>query len=117
MKKLRPFILFSALFLSLGSSTPYQKQGFMGGYSDQQIGRNTHLISVEVNGYTSQSTAMRHAYRRAAELCPGGFTPIDGQGDANVVGYQTKCSNGFGGPQCNTTAISKPTYDLVVECH
>lgn len=53
-------------------ATPYQTKGFRGGYSEVRAG-DRWIVSVEVNSFTSRSTAIVYAYRRAAELCPAGF--------------------------------------------
>src|SRR5512140_1474259 len=61
-------------------ATPYQAKGFAGGYSDYPVGNNSYAISVDVNSYTSMSTAMEYAYRRASELCPRGYDVVDRAG-------------------------------------
>lgn len=59
-------------------ATPYQRQGFSGGYTDNQIGPNTWSVTVNVNSYTSRGTALEYAHRRAGELCPEGYDIVDG---------------------------------------
>jgi len=61
-------------------ATPYQAKGFAGGYSDYPVGNDSYAISVDVNSYTSMSTAMAYAYRRASELCPRGYDVVDRAG-------------------------------------
>lgn len=62
----------------IGCATPYQRNGFSGGYSDNHLGNERHAIDVNVNSYTSQGTALQYAHRRATELCPSGYDVIDG---------------------------------------
>jgi len=66
------------LLLAASCATPYQRSGFSGGYTDNQIGPNTWSITVNVNSYTSKGTALEYAHRRAGELCPEGYEMIDG---------------------------------------
>jgi hypothetical protein len=74
---LRVGAVIGALALCAASATPYQQSGIRGGYETRQLGGNRWLIHVEVNSFTSQSTATEYAYRRAAEICPNGFDPVD----------------------------------------
>jgi hypothetical protein len=67
-----------AILLAVGigaCATPYQQRGFAGGYTDQRIGRDRFLITVNVNSYTSSSVAYEYFVRRAWEVCTAsGFT-------------------------------------------
>lgn len=63
--------------MAAACATPYQASGFRGGYEDRDLGGGRWMISVEVNSYTSRSTAAEYTYRRAGELCPYGFDLID----------------------------------------
>jgi len=88
-------------------ATPYQRMGFMGGYSDRKIGPMTHSIDVQVNGYTSAGTALEYAYRRAGELCPDGYVVLNALADKS----STAIVNG------NTVnEIDKPEVALIVQC-
>jgi hypothetical protein len=42
----------------IGCSTPYQGQGFRGGYSDTRIDSNTVLVSFKGNGYPAVGTPL-----------------------------------------------------------
>lgn len=70
--------LLPLVALALGCRTPYQSEGLRGGYRDTHLGGTRWLITVEVNSLTSRTRAVEYAYRRAAELCPGGFDPLSG---------------------------------------
>lgn len=52
----------------IGCSTPYQSQGFRGGYSDTRIDSNTELISFKGNGYTGHEKVETYLLRRCAEV-------------------------------------------------
>lgn len=56
------FILFS------GCITPYQPNGFSGGYKDTRIGKNKFVVSFYGNGYTSNQTVQTYLLYRCAEL-------------------------------------------------
>lgn len=88
-------------------ATPYQSSGFRGGYSEKRIG-NRWLIRVEVNGFTSMETAIEYSYRRAEELCPGGFDVEDANRHATEHTYR----DGYG----NSHDYEKPSAMLVVVC-
>lgn len=63
-----------AMALLASCATPYQRQGFSGGYSDSDLGNGRHAIDVNVNSFTSRGTALEYAHRRAGELCPSGVS-------------------------------------------
>jgi hypothetical protein len=52
----------------IGCSTPYQGQGFRGGYSDTRIDSNTVLVSFKGNGYTGHEKVETYLLRRCAEV-------------------------------------------------
>jgi hypothetical protein len=95
--------LVMVLAIVSGCATPYQSKGFRGGYTSRPLGPSRWIIEVKVNSYTSRSTAIEYSYRRAAELCPGGFDPIDA--DRSTRDYDM-----------NGTNMPKTTAVLVVEC-
>jgi hypothetical protein len=66
-----PKILFIlTAFVVSGCATTYQPYSYFGGggYKDVQLGENIFKVTVEANGYTSQSKAADLALLRAAEL-------------------------------------------------
>jgi hypothetical protein len=89
-------------------ATPYQSRGFRGGYDEKQLGPDRYMITVKVNSYTSRSTAVEYSYRRAAELCPGGFDPIDA--DRESLDFYIRNSDGtyYNAPKASAM--------LVVQC-
>ncbi len=99
-------IMLAAL-AATSCATPYQANGFRGGYEDTNLGAGRWLITVHVNAYTSRATAVQYTYRRAAELCPYGFDPVDSTSETT---YHT--ANFGNGPQ----EYSKANAVLVVQC-
>lgn len=82
---IRAIGVLGALLLCAASATPYQDKGFRGGVSQRSLGGRSWSITAEGNGYTKRSTLVECCYRRAGELCPGGFQVVDK--DANTQQY------------------------------
>ena len=101
------------VLLLASCATPYQKHGFRGGYADMQTAADTHFISVDVNGYTSMSTAELYLQRRALELCPAGFDVVSGSADNSSTG--TLYTN-YGGGVVGAQEIHKPHVSATVRC-
>jgi len=59
-------LIFSLLLISC--ATPYQKDGFRGGYVESQLSENIYRVYFGGNGYTSTQRAADFALIRAAEL-------------------------------------------------
>ncbi|HET9626480.1 MAG TPA: hypothetical protein VFP84_34195 [Kofleriaceae bacterium] len=91
-----------------GCMTPYQETGFRGGYSDQELSPGVYSIDVRANAFTSRGTVLAYMYRRADELCPGGYSVVDGTSGSNqslvYVGDR---------PQI----LNKPEGGIVVRCN
>ena len=51
-----------------GCATPYQKNGFRGGYSDVQLDSNTFNVEFRGNGYTRRQTVEIYLLYRCAQL-------------------------------------------------
>jgi hypothetical protein len=56
------------LFILYGCATPYQPEGFRGGYSDLLLEGDTFRVSFRGNGYTSADTVETYLLYRCAEL-------------------------------------------------
>ena len=59
--------LLSVILLS-SCATSYQSEGMTGGYVDTQLSETLWKVSVNGNGYTSQSKVGDYALLRASEL-------------------------------------------------
>lgn len=73
----RAMVVWCVVIAALGCSTPYQRSGFRGGYSDSRLGPGRYAVEVNVNSFTSSGTALRYLHRRATELCPTGYDVVD----------------------------------------
>lgn len=58
----------AAAALLTGCATPYQPNGFGGGYSDRKIDDNTYYVAYAGNGYTSRVQVFRAWIYRCAEM-------------------------------------------------
>jgi len=83
-------ILLIVLTGVAGCSTPYQQRGFRGGYSDNQIGQDTVLISFKGNGYTSRERVQLYLLYRCAEV-----TQHDGYDYFVVTNGDTEAKTGY----------------------
>lgn len=90
-----------------GCVTPYQQMGLSGGYADQALGGGRYSIDVRVNGYTSAGTALQYAYRRAGELCPGGYDVVNALADKSTSYIATGNM---------VQPVNKPEIALIVQC-
>ena len=62
-------------FVVTGCATPYQSQGFRGGFDETRLQPNVFRVSFVGNAQTSAQTASDYALLRAAELAlENGFT-------------------------------------------
>lgn len=108
--------------LGAGCATPYQPDGYRGGYSEQQINANTWAVTFRGNGYTGTRRTREGALRRAAELtvAAGGAGFIVREGGTEVrssivnqpvtcnrIGYSTVCN---GGPQ----VVNRPGTTVMI---
>lgn len=59
------------LLLLVGCATPYQKEGFAGGFAEKQLSRNEFFVGFSGNGYTSGQRAVDMCMLRCAEICLG----------------------------------------------
>lgn len=62
-------LLLAVPLIVTGCATPYQSNGFAGGYSETQLAPDVFRIHFRGNGYTSGERAQDFAMLRAADLC------------------------------------------------
>lgn len=123
--------------LVAGCSTPYQRAGFAGGYSETRLNEHVARVNFTGNGYTRAERAADFCMLRCAELtvehgCQY-FTIIQGgdsasystyttpttsytTGSVSVYGntaYGSATTNTYGG---QTYLISKPSTTLLIAC-
>ena len=119
---LRPTLLVSAVVLTalLGCATPYQRQGFTGGYSERPLNDRSYVVAFDGNGYTSRSRVQEYLLRRCAELTIAQgysyFIVLDE--NASAQRYRSKLGSdtatvrpdGLGG--ATVTVTEAPTLDV-----
>ena len=80
-------LLVTAIALT-GCATPYQTNGFRGGYSDVQLDSNTFNVEFRGNGYTRRQTVETYLLYRCAQL-----TAKAGYDYFIIVGRDTDAKN------------------------
>lgn len=68
LKKIKNFYILFFIVIFTSCVTPYQQQGFRGGFSETQLGENIFQVNFTGNGYTSKMRATDLALLRSAEL-------------------------------------------------
>lgn len=90
MKQLSALTLVACL---AACASPYQREGFGGGYSETQLSENIFKVSFRGNGYTSGDRAADMALLRSAEIALENgfqyFAVIDEQSSASYGTYTT----------------------------
>jgi len=61
-------LVFGLALAMLGCATPYQRQGFRGGFSETQLDENVFRVNFNGNGFTSGERAVDFTLLRSAEL-------------------------------------------------
>lgn len=98
-------ILAMALMCT-GCATPYAPMGFSGGYEETRISGG-YVVHVSVNAFTSQGDAIAYAYRRAGELCRGGF---------EVENSATDSTSSYIVNKYSVQQYNKPEVTIVIRC-
>ena len=65
-----------AVVMTTACATGYHPMSFTGGYEEHALGGGVTSVHVRVNGYSTDGAALEYAYRRAAEVCPGGYDVV-----------------------------------------
>jgi len=129
------------LSLLNGCATPYQSEGFRGGYSDTQLAPDVFRITFKGNAYISKERTQDFALLRAAELTQQFgfkyFAIVDELSSTDVSTFTTPGSedisgsvNIYGGPSSyhgiysghktyippKTHFIIKPRTGLLIQC-
>ena len=70
---MRRLILLSAfvLFITGCAQTPYQPNGFLGGFTETRLGENVFRVTFQGNGYTGKNKVADFTLLRSAELALG----------------------------------------------
>lgn len=65
---MRTFFLFAVVAGLAGCATPYQREGYSGGFTETWQSERSLVVSFSGNAFTSQDRVERYATLRAAEL-------------------------------------------------
>jgi len=128
MKKINIGIISFFVFMVVGCATPYQKDGFAGGYEETQLNENIWMVAVGVNGYSSKQRAIDFTLLRSAEICVENnykyFMVVGSDTDINTTmgmtkGTTTTRDNGNGTFTSTTSGgipftISKPSANNTI---
>jgi hypothetical protein len=126
MATVRVLSVLIALTLS-SCATSYKPDGFSGGYTDRQVGKNKFMVTFRGNGYTRGTTVEEYAHQRANEVCAerghDGYELIQQGEDKETTSgpSQINCSKGYGGNVACTNSpgltITKNTVTLYFSCY
>lgn len=135
---LKNLVIIAGLTLLSACSTPYQKSGFSGGFSDTQLGTNIFRVSFRGNGYTSKDQVIEMTLLRSAELTlDNGFkyfsiadsetsyrhstftTPVTANtaGTASSYGNQTNYNSTTTFSGGDTITFAKPSASNTIVCY
>jgi len=68
------------LVLLAGCATPYGERGYLGiGYDQAEVEPGVYFLDYTGDQYHSMAMVVGYWHKRAKELCPTGFTPIERQ--------------------------------------
>jgi hypothetical protein len=85
LKNIFKAVLFLFILGGCATSTPYEKSGFGGGYTDFETQPGIYYVSFQGNAYTSKETVIRFWHERAAEICGGTYRyEIVSQGNSST---------------------------------
>jgi len=68
MKLFKLFTFFLGIIIFCGCATPYQSDGFGGGYSEFRITRDTFVVTFRGNSFTPSQKVLEYTLMRASEL-------------------------------------------------
>ena len=102
------------LLIVCGCSTPYQREGFRGGYSDLLLDSDTSRVSFRGNGYTSSDKVETYLLYRCAELTIKRgfdyFVIVDSKDETKQSSYTTSGSFSSSTMYSGNTAYTSGTY-------
>lgn len=114
------------LFMFLvGCATPYQPQGFSGGYSEEDVGNGVTAVHYRGNGFTSADTVATYAMKRASDYCKeqghNGYDIVNSAAsqDVSETPMHTSCSSYGSETTCRTrggNAVTKHSATLFIRC-
>ena len=99
------------IFLFNSCATPYQKQGFTGGYTEYQISEDIYKVKFRGNILVDLDTTKRYALVRAAEITieNGGFMFIPGSIDKTLEEFSNLYDDGY---SITYSSYNKPKTEI-----
>ncbi|MDI6775402.1 MAG: hypothetical protein QME60_08455 [Verrucomicrobiota bacterium] len=89
-----------------GCTTPYQKTGVTGGYSETRLQENVFTVNFRGNGYTSRERAQDFAMLRCADITLGNgfkfFAIADSSADEKTMMYHSGGSSVMSDTSCKS---------------
>ena len=64
-------LTFLSGIIVYGCATPYQSEGIVGGYDEEEISPGVYELEFRHSIYTGERTVQQYWHRRAGELCGG----------------------------------------------
>jgi hypothetical protein len=104
-------ILVATATLGACMSTPYQPEGFRGGYKDMHIRDNIYYVQFSGNAWIDTMTAVQYFHRRAKEVClENGYKDYRVSQERDITGHMAVVNS------TNATILQKPGSAGYVEC-
>ena len=117
-------LVFVIALAMLACATPYQRQGYRGGFSETQLDENVFRVSFNGNGFTSGGRAVDFALLRSAELARERgyhyFVIVEKTGGYSYSSYTTPTQSHTTGTATsygNTTHVNATTTTTGGETH
>jgi len=110
--------LMTALILTVSCATPYQTQGFRGGFNETQLAENIFEVHFKGNGYTGAQTAADYCMYRCSEIAIEHgykyFAVIDSDASTKNSTYVAPASSTttFSGNTARTTYSGGGVYNI-----
>lgn len=106
--KMKKIVILLVSLILCYCSTPYQKSGLMGGFSEKKLEDGTYEVSFKGNGYTSKETVVKYMLYRCAELTDGeGYKYFEILSENKNTDSKTYTSFNAGTGAMNTYSITK----------
>lgn len=105
-------LMLLSVLLFYSCATPYQENGWRGGYSEEKVSKNSYEVAFHGNSFTSKTYVYKMLKRRCAELTlKNGYTHFKIVNRADESGEV----KGYGKPANRVTIqmINNPGDDII----
>jgi len=104
-------IACAAICILTGCVTPYQPEGFTGGYKEEHIRDNLYYVTFNGNAWIDNGTVVKYFHRRAKEVCVE-----NGYRDYHISEQRDGTQYMVMGSGSGASTVGKPAYSGMVEC-